>query len=534
MQRTQNTRLNGPDRLFRSLVQYGATWIATRRPADFPGRSPSVEQRLQLRRLLRTAVRTRFGRDHGFLEVLKQSKGTQESLLVQNYQQAVPIRTYEQLWNEYLSRFYPNLWNLTWPGLIPYFALTSGTTQGATKYIPVSRSMIASNQAAGWSTVKSYLASNPQSRLFEGKMFFLGGSTDLGEPSPGVSEGDLSAIANRELSPLLRPFGFPPLELALDTDWDRKLTRLADQSSTDRITLITGVPSWLLILFQRLLERTGCATIAEVWPDLELVVHGGLKFDPYRSTFEQILGSPQIQLLETYPCSEGFVAFEDLETGLLRLKLDHGIFFEFIPVDQLDDPNPRRDWLGNVEPRINYAILMTTSACLWSHLVVDTIRFESVDPPLIVFTGRTKYTLSAFGEHLISEEVEGAMADAASATGGSVLEWHAGPVFEGKLGYHRFLVEFSKPPDDLVSFRDKLDQNLCDRNADYQAHRVEAVGLPAPSLVEVSPGGFTDWMRSKGKLGGQHKVPRMDNQGTLTNELLDHFDRQGAITRRIN
>jgi hypothetical protein len=393
--------------------------------------------------------------------------------------------------------------------------------------------MVASNRFAAQTMVAHYLASHPRSKLFQGKIFFLGGSTDLVEPSPGVLEGDLSGIAAREAGDLLRPYTFPPLELALETNWERKLTRLAERSVLERITLIGGVPSWLLVLFGRLLELTGKPTIAEVWPSLEVVVHGGVKFDPYQTAMREILGNPAIHLQETYPCSEGFIAFGDPKTGLLRLVLDHGLFYEFIPVDELDSPQPTRHWLGNVQVGINYAIVVSTCAGLWGHVIGDTVRFESLDPPLLTFTGRTKYTLSAFGEHLISEEVEAAMATAAEATAASVREWHVGPVFHGALGHHRYVVEFRREPADLGEFRRTLDADLSARNADYLAHRAEGVGLPLPEVVMARPGGFDAWMKSRGKLGGQHKVPRMDNTGVLTEEIVGLLRREGLVAAEL-
>ena len=297
--------------------------------------------------------------------------------------------------------------------------------------------------------------------------------------------------------------------------------------------MISGVPSWLLALFGRLLDLTGKATMAEVWPRLEVVVHGGVKFDPYRSSFGEILGDPRIRLQETYPCSEGFIAFGDPATDHLRILFDHGIFYEFVPVDELDGDQPTRHWLGNVEVGVNYAIVVSTCAGLWSHIVGDTVRFVATNPPLIAFTGRTRYTLSAFGEHLISEEVEAAIAIASTAAGGSVRDWHVGPVFSGALGHHHFVVEFFRNPADLTAFRRELDADLRHRNADYQAHRVGGVGLPLPALTVASPGGFDAWMRSRGKLGGQHKVPRMDNTGTQTAEIAAMLDRGQLISAHL-
>jgi hypothetical protein len=507
----------------RLAVNQGFHAYSHRRTRRLDVSDPVETQRLTLLKLLDKARKTRFGIDHGF--------GSINS--VETYQHRVPIRTYESLWNDYLKDHYPRFDNLTWPGRIPYLALTSGTTQGTTKYIPVSWEMIASNQKAAKTMVAYHLKSRPKSKLFEGRIFFLGGSTNLETPAQGVRQGDLSGIAAEEAGEFLRPYTFPPLELALESDWDRKLALLAERSVAERITLIGGVPSWLLALFGRLLELTGRSTIAEVWPSLEVVVHGGVKFDPYRRSFDEILGDPQVRLQESYPCSEGFIAFGDPATGLLRLVFDHGLFYEFIPVDELDQPNPTRHWLENVQVGVNYAIVVTTCAGLWSHIIGDTVRFESLDPPLLSFTGRTKYTLSAFGEHLISEEVEAAIARASEATGAAIGEWHVGPVFHGAMGHHLFVVEFLKEPVDLEVFRKALDADLSRSNADYLAHRGEGVGLPLPEMIVAKSGGFDAWMRSRGKLGGQHKVPRMDSAGTLTSEIVALLRAKNLIDREL-
>ena len=507
----------------RAAVDAGFHAYARRRVGLLQRIDPVRTQARTLLALVRQARRTRFGRDHGFDAIRS----------VADFQKAVPLRSYEDLWSAYFRDHYPVFDDLTWPGRIPYLALTSGTTQGATKFIPVSRAMVASNVLASKTMIAFDLAANPAARLFRGRLFFLGGSTDLEEPATGVREGDLSGIAAKELGALLRPYCFPPLDLALEPNWDRKLALLAERSLKEPISLVGGVPSWLLALFQRLLEMTGKSTIGEVWPTLEIVAHGGVKFDPYRDAFAAVLGRKTIRLRETYPCSEGFIAFGDPATGLLRLVFDHGIFFEFVPTDELGSERPTRHWLGDVQVGVNYAIVVSTCAGMWSHIIGDTVRFESLGPPLLTFTGRTKYTLSAFGEHLISEEVEAAIAEASSRTGASVRDWHVGPVFHGPLGHHLYVLEFLRPPDDLGLFRATLDADLSRRNADYRAHRAEGVGLPLPALAIARPGGFDHWMRARGKLGGQHKVPRMDGVGTLTAELLASLRASEALEREL-
>ncbi len=484
---------------------------------------PVATQERTLLALIGRARKTRFGRDHRFDRI----DG------VAAFQAAVPIRSYEELWEDYLREPFPQWDDLTWPGRIPYLALTSGTTQGATKYIPVTREMAASNRRAALPMVSYHVAAHPDSRLFRGRMFFLGGSADLKRVAPGVEQGDLSGIAARELSPFLRPFTFPPLALALESDWERKLALLAEQSREQPIRLVGGVPSWLLMLFERLLAATGKSTLIEVWPDLEVVVHGGVKFDPYRATFRSIVGSDRVRMVETYACSEGFLAFGDPTTELLRLAYDHGIFYEFIAAAELDSPRPTRHWLGNAQVGINYAVVVSTCAGLWAHVIGDTIRFESLNPPLVSFTGRTRQTLSAFGEHLIGEELERAVANAATVTGASVRDWHVGPVFQGAAGYHQYVVEFLVPPTDLERFRDQVDAELARGNDDYATHRSPGIGIAPPAVLTAAPGTFEGWMRRRGKLGGQNKVPRVDGSGALTRELLDYLRETGQAGESV-
>lgn len=501
-------------------------------------RAPAEIQRATLLRLVRKARGTWFGRDHGFARIRT----------LADYQARVPLRDYESFWSEYWQPSFPRLMDVSWPGTIPYFALTSGTTSGTTKYVPVSRAMLASNRRAALTTLALFLAAHPGTPLFQGRIFFLGGSTALiplkeaprhrdpggvGRrilsrqhpalvPSSPILAGDLSGIAAREVPAFLRPYTFPPEDLALVQDWDQKIQLLAERGAKLPVTAVSGVPSWLLVLFERLKRVTGRERVADIWPMLRLVVHGGTKFDPYRQLFESEIGGPNVRFLETYPCSEGFVATEDPRYELLRLIPDHGIFFEFVPVEELDAVRPARHTLADLVPGVQYAVVLTTCAGLWSYVVGDTVCFERRDPPLLRFTGRTRYFLSAFGEHLISEEVERAVAGAATATGAAVTDFHVGPLFPrhpGEPGRHRYLIEFARPPADLLRFAEELDAVLSRLNEDYRAHRSGALNLAGPEIWPVRRGGFADWLRSRGKLGGQHKVPRMDNGGRLTGEL---------------
>jgi hypothetical protein len=481
--------------------------------------SPVESQARTLRDLVRLAQFTKFGRDHDFSSIRT----------VADYQRRVPLRSYEQMWSEYWQAVFPRLQGITWPEFIPYYALSSGTTSGATKYLPVSRQMVKSNRNSALTTLAYFLHEHPKAPVFRGRAFFLGGSTDLKQNEDGSLYGDLSGISAREVSSILRPYFFPPPDIGLMGDWEQKVKVLARESAHLPITMLTGVPSWLLTLFDYLKKETGKQHIIDIWPTLQLVVHGGAMFDPYRRVFREVVGSEHVSFQDTYPSSEGYVATEDPRYGLLRLFVDNGIFFEFVPVDELNKDKPTRHTVANLETGAQYAVVLTTCAGLWSFILGDTVRFERRDPPLLKFTGRTKYFLSAFGEHLISEEIEQAVTRAAEATGAMVVDFHVGPIFPtepNKPGHHRYLIEFSKPPGDLVQFTTKLDEALHELNKDYVAYRVGSISLGPPEVTPVRCGGFADWMRSKGKLGGQHKVPRMDNSGQITAEISNFLSKQ--------
>lgn len=497
--------------------------FAQRRVAKLDRLCVARIQEQTLLRLVRHARFTRFGRDHGFASIQS----------IAEYQQRVPLRDYEAFWSEYWSRSFPFLQGVTWPGPVPYFALSSGTTSGTTKYVPVSREMLASNRKAGLTTLAFFLHAYPQTPLFTGRLFFLGGSTDLevlGRPSHSspIRAGDLSGIVAQEAGFFLRPYVFPPLELALLRDWEQKIDLLARRGAGMPITMLSGVPSWLLLLFDRLRQVTGHERIRDVWPMLRLVIHGGTKFDPYRALFRKTIGSDAVRFLETFPASEGFIATEDPRYDLLRLVPDHNVFFEFVPVEELKANRPIRHTASNLETGVQYAVALTSCAGLWSYLLGDTVCFERRQPPLLRFTGRTRHFLSAFGEHLISEEIERAVAAAATATGTAVVDFHVGPVFPEKPsspGRHRYLVEFAEAPVDLERFAAELDRVLGQANEDYRVHRAGNLTLQAPEVQVVRRGGFADWMRSRGQLGGQHKVPRMDNTGQLTEQLTCFLSR---------
>jgi hypothetical protein len=490
---------------------------------------PEVQTRTLLK-LVQKAANTQFGRDHRFDQI--------DSVV--DFQARVPLRTYEQFWDEYWKDTYPRLDNLTWPGRIPYYALSSGTTSGATKYVPISRAMVKSNSRAAFTTMALFRNVFPKHQIFTGKFFFLGGCTDLRKQADGSLAGDLSGIAAKEMMAAARPYVFPPLELSLIPDWTVKIQKLAERAAREPITAVSGVPSWMLKLFDVVKQVTGKKTIAEVWPTLRMIIHGGTKFDSFRNTFKAEIGNDAVQFCEVYPCSEGFIATEDPRYHMLRVLPDHRIFFEFIPIDDfrngvLATDKPTRHTLENVQNGVVYAIALSNCSGMWAYLVGDTVSFEQRNPPLIRFTGRTKNFLSAFGEHLIEEEVIKAVAKAAAVCGVLTADQHVGPVFPTdpkKPGHHLYLIEFrGTPPSDLVQFADLIDAQLRKLNEDYDAHRVGDLTMMRPEVQVVPEGGFERWMKSRGKLGGQNKVPLMDNNGEMTIAISEwmrtHLDGTG-------
>lgn len=481
-------------------------------------RDAAATQHHQLMHLIRRGAKTAFGRDHGLDKVRT----------VTEYQAAVPLRTYEDFWHEYWERPFPDLTDITWPGRIPFFALTSGTTRGTTKYIPCSRRMIRSNARAGMDLLVFHALNRPESRLLSGKNFMLGGSTDLQPLGHGILAGDLSGIEMKTMPWWIRPWSFPPLDIALMKNWEEKTAVLAERTPKERICSISGVPSWLLIFFNKLFEscHVSSGRLVDVLPHLEMVVHGGVMFEPYQARFERLLKGSHAELREVYPASEGFLAVADQEPSRgLRLVLDHGIFFEFVPLEELDSAHPTRHWLGNLEPDILYAVVLTTCAGLWSYILGDTVTFLETRPPRLRVSGRTDQMLSSFGEHLIEEEIEYAVSESAGLLDLEVVDFTMGAVVPKELegaGHHRIVIEFAQErisDNQRGRFADSVDGILKDRNDDYAAHREEGFGLGQPEIQVVPRGFFKAWLKKRGQLGGQHKVPRVITDRELFEEI---------------
>jgi hypothetical protein len=448
---------------------------------------------------------------------------------VQSFQKNISLHTYEDMWNKYWRNNFPCLENCTWPSTIPYFAVSSGTSAGTTKNIPLTYEMLKGNSLAGTDLLAFHCEQRPNSKILGGKCLFLGGSTDLTTLEKGICSGDLSGIQANNLPFWARLRFFPPVKIALIKDWEEKITAIAKLCLNQDIRLVGGVPSWLLIFFEKMAELAGLdqPDLSKLLPNLEILVHGGVNFTPYRTRFNEIMANSTAETREVYPASEGFIALADgnPDEGL-RLLIKHGIFYEFIPLEELNSPNPTRHWLGDVETDINYAVVITTCAGLWSYLIGDTVRFINRNPHRLIITGRTSYMLSAFGEHLIGEEIEAAINKVAEVNQVLIPEYCVGSIFPkktGELGRHLYILECSKSLKNLSDISNVIDKVLKERNEDYAAHRAEGFGLNPPEILIVPLGAFNCWMKSKGKLGGQHKVPRIINAFEKFQELQEYF-----------
>ena len=463
--------------------------------------------------LMSNAKHTEYGRKYSFGAVGSYS----------DYASHVPVNTYEEL-KGYIDRMRHGECDLLWKGSVKWYAKSSGTTNDKSKIIPVSHDGLQHvHYAGGKDAVALYLRNNPDSRLFDGKSLILGGSHS---PNYGVADslvGDLSAILIENINPLANLVRVPKKATALLSDFEIKRDRIARETINKNVTNISGVPSWMLSVLTRVMELTGKKHLEEVWPNLEVFFHGGVAFTPYRKQYEQLITSPNMHYMETYNASEGFFGLQDdpADKSML-LMIDYGVFYEFIPMDEFDKENPTVVPLWGVETNKNYAMLISTSCGLWRYVIGDTVSFTSTNPYKFVITGRTKHFINAFGEELIVDNAEKGLAYACEQTGAEVLEYTAAPVFmdDNAKCRHQWLIEFSKEPADLDKFTELLDKKLQEINSDYEAKRYKNITLQHLEIVKARKDLFNDWLKSKGKLGGQHKVPRLSNSRKHIDELL--------------
>lgn len=472
------------------------------------------EQRRQLAWMVNAARRTLWGEMHRYGEISS----------YEDFAERVPLSPYERM-RPLVMRMIAGERDVLWPGVTRHFAQSSGTSDGKSKYVPITGdSFSRCHYRGGTDVVAHYLNLYPDSRMFSGKGFILGGSfaneLDLHK---GVCVGDLSANLIDNINPLVNMVRVPSKQVALMCDWTEKLPALVKASVKENITNISGVPSWFLTVLKEVLKETGARTIHEVWPNLEVFFHGGISFKPYREQYREITDPEKMRYIETYNASEGFFAVQNaIDDPSMLLLLDAGVFYEFIPADEAEADCPTVLPLWKVEPGKVYALVITACNGLWRYPIGDTVRIESVNPVKITIAGRTKHYINAFGEELMVHNADAAIAKACEETGCGILNYTAAPVFAAgcKHGRHEWLVEFSCPPADIEAFACRLDELLQQENSDYQAKRSGDIFLDRLSLVVARPGVFDDWLASTGKLGGQRKVPRLSNDRRFIDPLL--------------
>ena len=469
--------------------------------------SPIEAQHRTFLNLVRMGRNTRFGKEHGFDGITSH----------EDFARRVPVRDYEQL-SPYVDQILGGAADVLWPGQPLYFAKTSGTTSGA-KYIPITRLSIREQVKASRDAILNYIHTTGNASFVDGKMIFLQGSPVLGEKN-GIKTGRLSGISAHYVPGYLQKNRLPSWETNCIEDWETKVERIVDETIQQNMTVIAGIPSWVQMYFERLRERSG-QSIGEIFPELQLFIYGGVNYEPYRSRFENLIGR-SVDSIELFPASEGFFAYQDRQKdrGLLLLT-DAGIFYEFIRSDEFFDESPRRLTLGEVETGVNYVMILSTNAGLWAYNLGDTVEFVSLKPYRLIVTGRIKHFISAFGEHVIAKEVEYAMKMAIEQTGARVNEFTVAPQINPateQLPYHEWFVEFEKEPEDEGLFTSVLDKSMQEQNS-YYFDLIDGHILQPLKLTCIRQGGFQQYMKSVGKLGGQNKVQRLSNDRSLADAL---------------
>jgi len=471
----------------------------------------AAQQKILLK-LIDEAKQTAFGKDHHFSEIKNYSA----------FKQHVPVRDYEGL-KPYIDRVVDGEADVLWKGKPLYFAKTSGTTSGV-KYIPLSKESMPEHIKAARNAILTYINETGKADFVNGKMIFLQGSPVLNEKN-GVNVGRLSGIVAHHVPNYLQKNRLPSYQTNVIEDWEQKVDAIVDETIHEDMTLISGIPPWVQMYFDKLSEKSGGKKVGEIFKNFSLFIYGGVNFEPYRAKIEQCIGR-KIDSIETYPASEGFIAYQDSqgEKGLLLLA-NAGIFYEFIPADEYHNENPTRLSLGEIELEKNYALVLNTNAGLWGYSIGDTVKFVSTNPYKIVVTGRIKHFISAFGEHVIGEEVEHALLSVANEEGVKITEFTVAPQVNpdaGELPYHEWFVEFSSAPQDIAAFSKKVDEALQQKNI-YYFDLIEGNILQPLIIRSLQKDAFVNYMKSEGKLGGQNKVPRLSNDRKLANELKKYI-----------
>jgi hypothetical protein len=473
---------------------------------------PFETQQESLYRLLAKASKTEWGKKYGYSSISS----------IKEYQSRFPIQTYEDIL-PYVERLRKGEANLLWPGEIKWFAKSSGTTSTKSKFIPMSREALEDcHYRAAKDILVLYTMHRPETRIFSGKSLTLGGSHRMNQFSNDSLYGDLSAILIENAPFWVDIIRTPRQKIALLEDFEEKLNLITRSTVNENVTSISGVPSWYLVLIKQILAFTGKDNLLEVWPNLEVFFHGGISFKPYRDQYKKLIAGDQMNYMETYNASEGFFGIQDdpLKTDML-LMLDYGIFYEFIPADKVCSDNPPVYTVTEVQTNVNYAVIISTNGGLWRYMMGDTIVFTSLKPFKFIISGRTKHFINVFGEEVIIDNADKALESACKATGAVIAEYTAGPVFMStrSKGSHEWIIEFERPPSDHSLFVDTLDTTLKSLNSDYEAKRYKDLNLVLPVVRSVPIGTFNKWLKSKDKLGGQNKVPRLSNSREYIEDL---------------
>ena len=465
------------------------------------------------KKLIYTAKDTEWGKKHGYSSIKTHEEFTRR----------VPVQDYETLKSS-IMRLRQGEQNILWPTDIKWFAKSSGTTGDKSKFIPVStESMEECHFKAGKDVLTIYCNNHPDTQLFTGKGLMLGGSRQLDSFSNASYYGDISAVLIQNLPFWAHFIRTPDLTIALMEDWEKKISLMANATIRENVTNLSGVPSWTIILARHLFEITGKKNLLEIWPGLELYIHGAVNFTPYKEQFRKLIPSDSMNYLETYNASEGFFGIQDLaKSDDMLLMLDYGVYYEFIPASEIHQENPKTITLEEVELHANYALVITTNAGLWRYMIGDTIRFTSLSPHRIQITGRTKHFINAFGEEVIIDNAERSLAIACEKTGAIIKEYTAAPVYfsSSNNGAHEWIIEFEKEPENIGYFTELLDNALKGVNSDYEAKRFQNMALDLPQVKSVPHNTFYNWMKSRGRLGGQNKVPRLSNDRKYADEIL--------------
>ncbi len=490
-------------------------WINYKRvyQIDLIRKYPVDVQRETLFKIINKAENTKWGIKHDYKSVKN----------IREFQERVPLQTYDDV-KPYIEKVRKGQINILWPGETKWFAKSSGTTNDKSKFIPVSKDCLEDCHFRGGRDVLAIYTSNyPDSKIFSGKGLTLGGSHKIDNINNQSFYGDLSAILIENLPFWTEFIRTPSQEVALLDEWEEKLEKISGETIHENVTNIAGVPSWNLVMLKYILKKTGKKDLLEVWPNLELFIHGGVSFAPYHEQFKKLIPSDKMHYMETYNASEGFFAIQDEPSSAdMLLMLDYGIFYEFIPMDEYGTSNPKILSIGEVEKGKNYALVISTNAGLWRYIIGDTVRFTSLFPHKIIISGRTKHFINAFGEEVIIDNAEKALKTACSKTKAQITDYTAAPVYmsDEQKGKHEWLVEFAQPPEDIEYFSTVLDHALMSLNSDYEAKRYKNITLDKPVVHQVINGTFYQWLNRKGKLGGQNKVPRLSNDRKYVNELL--------------